>query len=186
MNQLLAATNAWILDVIFFVLLLGGTLIGVKRGFLKGICKITGTIFSVVVAQLFCIAFQNTLEKWFGLTTALTEAIKIPLLAYWIANIISFIILVVFVKLSSWLIGIIGTALVDRSNGLKRVNMALGGLLGMFKSFLVIFFLLAFFTWINVSAVNNFISSSVVVGALYDSRWFRAAVQLTAHAITRK
>lgn len=185
MNQLLAGTNAWILDVLFFVLLLGGTLLGVKQGLLRGVCKIAGTIFSVVVALLFCISFQNTLEHWFGLTTALTDAIKIPLLAYWIANIISFIILFVLVKLGAWLIGHIGTAIVERFKLLAKVNAALGGLLGMFKGFLVIFFLLAFFTWINVGAVNNYISSSVVVGGLYNSNWFRAAVQLTAHAITR-
>lgn len=186
MNQLLAGTSAWILDVIFFVFLLGGTLLGVKQGLLRGICKIAGTIFSIIVAFLFCIAFQNTLESWFGLTTALTNAIKVPLLAYWIANIISFIILFVLVKLGAYLIGRIGTAIVDQSKGLAKLNMALGGLLGMFKSFLIIFFLLAFFTWINVGAVNNYITSSTIVGGLYDSNWFREAVQLTANAIVRK
>ena len=186
MNQLLAGTSAWILDVLFFVLLLGGTLLGVKQGLLKGVCKIAGTIFSIVVAVLFCISFQNTLENWFGLTTALTEAIKIPLLAYWIANIISFIILFVVVRLGAWLIGSVGTAIVERVKWLAKLNAALGGLLGMFKSFLVIFTLLAFFSWINVGAVNDYISSSFVVGGLYNSDWFRAAVQLTAHAIIRK
>ena len=186
MNQLLAGTNAWILDVLFFVLLLGGTLLGVKQGLLRGVCKIAGTIFSVVVALLFCISFQNTLEHWFGLTTALTDAIKIPLLAYWIANIISFIILFVLVKVGAWVIGHVGTALVDQVKWLAKLNMALGGLLGMFKSCLVVFFLLAICTWINVGTVNNYISSSFVVGGIYNWSWFREAVQLTVDAIIKK
>lgn len=186
MNQLLAGTGAWILDVLFFVFLLGGTLLGVKQGLINGVCKIAGTIFSVVVAFVFCIAFQNTLESWFGLTTALTEAIKIPLLAYWIANIISFIVLFVLVRVGAWLIGHVGTALVKQSKGLAKLNMALGGLLGMFKSFLVVFVLLALCTWINAGTINDYISSSFVVGGIYNWSWFRKAVQLTVNAIIRK
>ena len=187
MNQLLAAVPGWVLDVVFFVILIGGMLIGLRRGLVKGICKIAGTVFSVIVSTLFCIAFQNKLEAWFGLTTALTNVLitKIPeevatVLAYWIANGISFVVLVVLVKFGTWLIGKVGTALVEKSKILGKINSILGGLLGLFEGALLIFFLLAICTWINVGFIDAYIRSSFVVGRIYEWVWFQEAVRLTS------
>ena len=73
--DLLTATqsSAWILDVVFFVILLLGLLLGTWRGFIKGVCKLAGTIFALFVAFTFCNPFKNTLENWFGMTTAIAN-----------------------------------------------------------------------------------------------------------------
>ena len=62
MNNLLAA-GGWTLDVAFFVILLVGILLGVMRGFVAGICKLAGKIFSVAVAVVFCVSFFGNVGK---------------------------------------------------------------------------------------------------------------------------
>ena len=51
----------WALDLIFFLILLLGLVLGSWRGFVKGICKLAGTIFAIVVAVTFCNPFKNAL-----------------------------------------------------------------------------------------------------------------------------
>ncbi len=65
----LLASSAWVLDVAFIVILLFGILFGTWRGFVKGVCKLAGTVFAIFVAFTFCNAFKNSLESAFGLTT---------------------------------------------------------------------------------------------------------------------
>lgn len=179
-NQLLSA-GAWGLDVAFFVILILGIFIGVKRGFIAGICKIAGTVFSVAVALIFCISFQETLENWFGLTTALNNAVKEPI-GEWIAVVISFILLLIFVKLGAWLVGKLGTWLVSKFAPFRIVNLFLGGILGLFKGALLIFALLAVCLWIPSDTVHEFISSSAVVGKIFTWDWFIEATKISIQA----
>lgn len=168
MNSLLAA-GAWSLDVLFFVLLFLGVFFGVRKGFIEGVCKLAGTFFSIFVAVSFCVSFQGTLENAFGWSTALNNAIAPPF-GTWIMIAICFIFLLVFVKLGCWLIGLIGTAIANRNTPLKITNMVLGGLLGAFKIFIIIFLVLCIFNWIPSDGFHNWISSSGVVGPIF-SKW---------------
>lgn len=179
MNALLAA-GAWVIDVLFFAIIIIGILLGVKRGFVKGICKLAGTIFSVVVAVTFCVAMQASLERSFGATTAINEAIGAPF-GEWIMVAISFILLLVIVKLGCWLLGNIGGALADQYAPIRIVNMFLGGILGAFKAFVVIFVLLAVMRWIPSDSLHGFISSSGIVGKIFDSTWFIDATHMNFH-----
>ena len=165
----------WIIDVLFMFILIGGILLGIYRGFVAGICKIAGTILSVFVAFSFCTMFQHTLETWFGLTTALSNAIGNDKAAYWIAVVISFVILVLFVKLCAWLLGKLFTCVIEKVSAFSFINRLLGGLLGLLMAGASIFLILTFFQWINVQAVNNYISSSTIVGAIYNWDWFKEA-----------
>lgn len=174
--NLLAATGSWVLDVIFFAVLLLGMLFGVWRGFVKGICKLAGTIFAVVFAFTFCVPMKNSLDSWFGLTAALGGTT----LSGWISVVISFIVLVVLIKLGAWLIGKVGSVLVEKFAPLKVVNKILGGLLGLAKAMLLIFILLAILKWIDAAAVNEFIAQSAVVSRIYFSEWFMHAFHLPA------
>ncbi len=178
MEHLLLIKGAWILDVIFFVVIALGILIGVARGFVKGICKLAGTFFAVGFAVSFCVPLKNSLESWFGLTTALGNAIKSAKIAGWLSIAISFVALVIVIKLGAWLLGKAGSALVGRSAFLKTVDRFLGGLLGIVKALLVLFILLAIFKWISIPSVNTFIGSSSIVGRIYNSAWFTRAVRL--------
>ncbi len=169
MNQLLAA-GSWALDVVFFLLLIVGTLVGVKRGFIKGVLKMAGTIFAVVVAVTFCVSFQQTLEKWFGTTTALNNAIRAPF-GGWIMVALCFILLLLLVKVGAKLLGALGTKLVNKYEPFRIVNMVLGGILGAFKIFMIIILILAIFRLIPAPSLHDFISSSKVVGAIFNADW---------------
>ncbi len=181
--NLLASSGAWVLDVIFFALILGGILIGVAHGFLRGVCKLAGTVFAVAFAFFFCMPMHGSLEKSFGLTTALTKAFGNATVAGWVSIAISFVALFVIVKVGAWLIGKFGTSLVERIAPLRVVNRVLGGLLGLAKALILIFLLLALCSWINAPAINECISSSAVVGSIYNWEWFRWAVALPGTAI---
>ena len=119
--DLLTATqsSAWILDVVFFVILLLGLLLGTWRGFIKGVCKLAGTIFALFVAFTFCNPFKNTLENWFGMTTAIANGMGgtdvAVTAASWLSIAIAFVLLFVIVKLLSWILGKVGTAAAERS-----------------------------------------------------------------------
>ena len=179
MNSLLAA-GAWVVDVLFFAIIIIGILLGVKRGFIKGICKIAGTIFSVIVAVTFCVAMQASVERSFGATTAINNAIGEPF-GEWIMVALSFILLLIIVKLGCWLLGSVGSAIVDSVAPVRVVNMILGGILGAFKAFILIFVLLAIMRWIPSDSLHGFFSSSGVVGAIFDSQWFIDATHMNFH-----
>lgn len=165
----------WIIDVIFVVIIIGGIFVGVHRGFVAGICKLAGTILSIFVAISFCTMFQYTLETWFGLTTALYNAIGSDKAAYWIAVAISFIALLIIVKLCAWLLGKLFTSVVDKVSAFAFINRLLGGVLGLVMAGAAIFLLLTFCQLIHVEAIDNYISSSTIVGGIYNWDWFKEA-----------
>lgn len=179
MNSLLAA-GTWTVDILFFVIIILGILLGVRRGFIKGICKLAGTIFSVIVAATFCVAMQASLERNFGATTSLNNAIGAPF-GGWIMVVLSFILLVIIVKLGCWFLGSVGGAIADSFAPIRIVNMLLGGILGAFKAFVFLFILLAIFRWLPNDSLHNFISSTSVVGTIFNSQWFIDATHLNFH-----
>ena len=171
LNDLLSVSAAVVIDIVFFVLILGGILLGVWRGFAKSICKLAGTIFSLIIAVTFCIAFANVLADW-GLTTAISDGVKNSTVGWWLTVAISFVALIVIVRLGAWGFGTLAKALVHKSKTLGRVDRVLGGLLGLIEIFCGILFLLAVFNWIPSDGLHEFIGNSTVVGALFRSNWF--------------
>lgn len=160
---------AWVLDVIFFVILLLGCLIGSKVGFVNGVCKIAGWILSLIVPFVFCAAFKDALEGWFGMVTAITNGIGNATLAGWISMAVSFILLFIIVRLSTWLLGKVGTALTETVKPIAFVNKLLGGLLGILEAFLLCYFLLLVCSWLNIESVVSYIEQSTVVRAIFES-----------------
>jgi uncharacterized membrane protein required for colicin V production len=160
-------------------MLILGIFLGARRGFVAGVCKLAGTIFALAVAFAFCNSFQVTLEGWFGLTTALAGAIGNEKIAGFLAIGISFFVLLTVVKIGAWLIGKFGTALVEKARPLAIVNCFLGGLLGILKAAIVAFLLLTackyLIDWLHLQAMYDFITSSTVVGAIFQWEWFLEA-----------
>ena len=182
MNSLLAK-GAWVLDILFFVLLFLGVFFGVKRGFLKSVCKLAGTIFSVIIAVTFCVSLQAALENSFGWTTAISRSVGSPF-GQWIMVAICFIFLLVLVKLGCWLLGKGGTALIDSFAPIRILNMFLGGILGAFQMFIAMFVLFAIFRWIPSEPLHNFVESSSVVGVIFNpshGSWFYDATHMNFH-----
>lgn len=232
-NSLLISSGV-IVDIVFFVLLIGGIAVGAQKGLIKCICKLAGTIFSIVFAFLFCIAFANFLESCFGMTTAIAHGLAgsfsgkenydvalgadvagaeisaalqeigiggftrwavglaykgvavIPagtttammissVLAKWISIAISFVALIILVKLGAVLIGKLFTALCEKVTLFRILNKTMGGLFGLIEAMIGVFFLLAVCSWIPVESLQNFLSSTTVVGAIYRSEWFANA-----------
>lgn len=180
----LLAKGAWALDLVFFILIFVGIFLGVLRGFLKSICKLAGTIFSGVIAVTFCVSLQDSLEKSFGWTTKMNlsmhRAADSPL-AKWIMIVLCFIFLALLVQLLCWGVGAGGTALADRYEPVKIINMVLGGIMGAFQMFVIIFGIFAILRWIPSPSLHDFISSTRVVGAIFNPNpgsWFYAATNL--------
>lgn len=167
----LLASYAWIADLVFILLLVAGILLGAWRGFVAGVCKLAGTIVAVLIALSFCNVFKNSLESWFGLTTALTGAVG-EKFAGWISIAISFAVLFAVVKLTVWLLEKLGSGLIERSQVFSKINRFLGGLLGLAEAAVVIFLILSICYWIDVEAVNTFLSESTIVSAIYNWEWF--------------
>ena len=172
MYNLLSSNAAISLDIAFFVIIFFGLLFGVIRGFIKSVCKWAGTVVAIFIAFTFCNAFQGALDEWFGLTGALISAINNEKLAGWIALAISFIILLIGAKLLAWILGKVGTALVDRVKAFSMINKFLGGLFGLFEALVLIFLLLMICKWISVEAIDNFMAQSSIVGRIYQWEWF--------------
>lgn len=175
----LLAAGAWVLDVVFFAVLFIGIMLGVASGFLRCVCKIAGTIFSIALAVSFCVPFKNDLESWFGLQTALTNAIGNAKAASWLSVAIAFIALAVLIRLGAWILGHVGTSLIDKSKAMRTMNRFLGGIMGLVGAAAVIFLLLAIMFWISAPGVDSFISQSTVVGAIYRWDYFRYAARFS-------
>lgn len=177
--ELLAA--AWIPDAVFFAILALGLLIGLIRGFVKSVCKLAGTIVSIFIAFTFCNAFKNTLENWFGLTTALANAFggteAAVKAASWVSIAIAFVALVIVVKLLSWLTGKIGTALIERSPVFLKINRVLGAIFGLAEGVILIFLLLTVCYWIPSESLHELLGNSTVVGAIFRWETFQWAAE---------
>lgn len=174
----LLTSYSFVLDIAFFVIILIGLVVGVARGFIKGVCKWAGTIASVFLAVTFCNPFQRTLDGWFSLTQVLMNAINNEKLAGWLALAISFLIILIGAKLGFWLLGKIGTALVEKIKVFATINRLLGGILGLLESLVLIFLLLMICKWINAEVVNEFIYGSTIVSKIYGWEWFQWASTL--------
>lgn len=75
MTSALLASGGWVLDLVFFLLLVLGTAWGAHRGFVAGVCKLAGKWVSLIFAFVFCISFANFLETCFHMTSAISQGI---------------------------------------------------------------------------------------------------------------
>ena len=235
MNLLSASTSGVVVDIVFFLLIIGGIFAGAQRGFISGVSRLAGTLFAIAFALFFCVSFSAFLENNFGMTssisdgltgafsnlemlntdisaknleTALEEA-KIPgfiasiivsvfadmqlpegttiamlispIVAHWISVVISFVSLVVLIKIAVWLLDKIFSRAAEEIGPVRIVNRMLGGVLGLIEIMLAIFLVLAICVLIGNESIESFFAESSVVGAIYFSDWFRDA---TAYVVS--
>lgn len=231
---------SWILDLLFFLVLLLGTAYGAFRGFVEGVMKLAKKFFLFVFAFTFCVSFSNFLELCFGMTTAIASGLEgaisgnevyavgiaadtvgaeigtalegydmsgiarwfisisfksvalIPagttpamlisaVLAKWITIVISFVALILLVKLGSMLVSLLFNAVKDRIAPIRIADQALGAALGLAEALVVLFILFLLLNWLPIDGLHNFISSSAVVGKIFSSEWFQSA---TSYAVS--
>lgn len=236
------SSAGWILDLLFFLILILGTAFGAYRGFVSGVCRLAGKFASIAIAFLFCVSFSNLLELLFSLTTGLTNGIAgaiakngayaLPLpsdvsgaeisgalsgmgigwlprlfiqisfrsvelipagttpailissvLAKWISIIISFLLLIILVRLGAKLLTKSFDALKDHFGPLRAADQALGAALGFFKAFFLFFLFLIVLNWLPIASLHTALSSGGLVGKIFSSEWFQNA---TSYAISGK
>lgn len=102
-------------------------------------------------------------------------------LAKWISIVISFVLLIVLVKLAAVILDKSLSGLVDKVAPFRVINQLLGALLGLLKAGILAFVLLAICSWIPIEGLHNFLSSTAIVGPIFRSDWFAAA---TSYAIS--
>ena len=174
MTGILGVHAAISLDVVFFVAIILGIALGAWKGFVKQVTKAAGWIFSILVALFFCIALANSLESWFGLTSAIAKGIHNYKIAHWISVAISFVGLGIIVRLLALLFGFIGTKICEKNKFLAFLNGFLGAIWGLFAALMFVFTCLAICSWIPNASLHNFIGSSYVVKYLFNWDWFHA------------
>ena len=242
MIDLLLASSGWVVDLMFFLILILGTALGAYRGFVAGVCKLAGRIVSIIFAAVFCISFANFLETCFHMTSAIADGIAssiaknelyaqalpadivgaelesflggmqlngiaawlikrsfasvalIPagttpammlgsILAKWISVVIAFVLLILIVRLGAWGLTKAFGALKNALAPLRVVDQVLGAVLGLAKALFWVFVILLVCNWLPFEGLQNFISSSTIVGKIYVSDWFQSA---TSYAISGK
>ncbi len=94
----------------------------------------------------------------------------------WIAILISFLALVILVRLGAFLLSKLLSGVVNKIAPLRIVNKLAGGILGLAKSLILLFIALAICRWLPIESVHQFISSSSIVGKLFVSEWYTNAV----------
>lgn len=110
-----------------------------------------------------------------------TPALMIgSILAKWIANVISFFLLIVLLRLCALLLSRLLTNVVERIAPFRLVNQFLGALLGFLKSCFWLFILLMILSWFPATSIME---SSAIVGNIIGSQWFQNA---TSYAISGK
>lgn len=169
MLLLLAQAGGVTVDVIFFAILAVGIVLGVIFGFVKMICKIAGWILSVYCAFVFCVPLHSSL---YVITDAIAKALG-PQVAEALCIAISFLILLVGIKLLAWLLGKLLSAVLEKSKTLAVVNRILGGLLGLLEAFILVFLILMICNLIHTDGIMNFFGTTKVVGGIFRSDWFQ-------------
>lgn len=240
MQELLVTSVSWIIDVVFFVILILGIIFGIKNGFVKSICNLAGKWIALIFAICFCVSFANFLENLFGMTSAITNGLAnafagkenfdvglpyavtgaeistaleeigigkfyifliglgfknvevVPegttaahllgsTIAKWLAIVISFILLLLIIRLAFWLLAKLFKSIIDRITPIRIIDQSLGGIFGLIEALIFVFLILLVCNWIPITSLHEFISSSSVVGAIFKSEWFSNA---TSYAIS--
>lgn len=165
--NLLAVEYSWIADVVLLGILLIGLVAGMARGFIRGICKLGGTIAALIVAFMFCVPLAGYLEG-LGAINWLVDLVKNGQVAYWITVGAAFIILTLLTKLVAFILGKIGKAIIQTSKVLTFIDRALGALLGMAMALLFVGIVFALFNLVKITAVIEYIEAGKVTNWLYN------------------
>ncbi|KEP26626.1 CvpA family protein [Bacillus zhangzhouensis] len=152
------------IDIIILFLLLMGTLVGLKRGFILQFIKLISFVVSILVASMFYQSLAPQLT-WIPAPNFSGGQAQLAFFsgnletAYY--NTIAFIILFILTKI---LLAIIGGLLTTIASipVIKQVNKLLGGVLGFLETYLFVFILLFVAALLPVDALQTMLSKSML------------------------
>lgn len=156
------------IDIIILFLLLMGTLVGLKRGFILQFIKLISFVVSILVASIFYQSLAPQLT-WIPAPNFSGGQAQLAFFsgnletAYY--NTIGFIILFILTKI---LLAIIGGLLTTIASipVIKQVNKLLGGVLGFLETYLFVFILLFVAALLPVDALQTMMSKSMLADVI--------------------
>ncbi|AOC55883.1 MULTISPECIES: CvpA family protein [Bacillus] len=156
------------IDIIILFLLLMGTLVGLKRGFILQLIKLISFVVSILVASMFYQSLAPQLT-WIPAPNFSGGQAQLAFFsgnletAYY--NTIAFIILFILTKI---LLAIIGGLLTTIASipVIKQVNKLLGGVLGFLETYLFVFILLFVAALLPVDALQTMMSKSILADVI--------------------
>ncbi|MDR4995632.1 CvpA family protein [Bacillus altitudinis] len=159
------------IDIIILFLLLMGTLVGLKRGFILQFIRLISFVVSILVASMFYQSLAPQLT-WIPAPNFSGGQAQLAFFsgnletAYY--NTIAFIILFILTKI---LLAIIGGLLTTIASipVIKQVNKLLGGVLGFLETYLFVFILLFVAALLPVDALQTMLSKSVLADAIVSN-----------------
>ncbi|MDX5483551.1 CvpA family protein [Bacillus pumilus] len=159
------------IDIIILFLLLMGTLVGLKRGFILQFIKLISFVVSILVASMFYQSLAPQLT-WIPAPNFSGGQAQHAFFsgnletAYY--NTIAFIILFILTKI---LLAIIGGLLTTIASipVIKQVNKLLGGVLGFLETYLFVFILLFVAALLPVDALQTMLSKSILADAIVSN-----------------
>ncbi|MDI6647667.1 MULTISPECIES: CvpA family protein [Bacillus] len=159
------------IDIIILFLLLMGTLVGLKRGFILQFIKLISFVVSILVASLFYQSLAPQLT-WIPAPNFSGGQAQLAFFsgnletAYY--NTIAFIILFILTKI---LLAIIGGLLTTIASipVIKQVNKLLGAVLGFLETYLFVFILLFVAALLPVDALQTMMSKSMLADAIVSN-----------------
>lgn len=159
------------IDIIILFLLLMGTLVGLKRGFILQFIKLISFVVSILVASMFYQSLAPQLT-WIPAPNFSGGQAQLAFFsgnletAYY--NTIAFIILFILTKI---LLAIIGGLLTTIASipVIKQVNKLLGAVLGFLETYLFVFILLFVAALLPVDALQTMMSKSMLADVIVNS-----------------
>lgn len=103
------------------------------------------------------------------------------ILAKWITIVISFILLIMLVRLGVFLLTKFFDSVIGNFAPLRIFNQFLGAILGFLKAGVLIFVILTVCSWLPFESFHAYIQSGGLVGKIFLSEWFQNA---TSYAIS--
>ena len=147
---------------------------------------ITGADLSAVLKDM----DVGAIPRWF-ISIGFSDADLIPagttpalligsILAKWIANVISFALLIVLLRVGVFFMSRFLTKVIDKLAPFRIANQFLGALLGFLKACFLLFIVLTVLGWLPLGST---LESSAIVGSIVNSEWFHNA---TSYAVSGK
>lgn len=155
------------LDLIAFIFLGFGFLIGLKRGFILQLLHLTGFLISFIVAYMYYDKLAPTLTLWvpypnFSSNTLFSTILENGNLedAYYRA--IAFVVIFFAVKIA---LQIIGSMLdfIAHIPVLKQLNFWAGGILGFIEVYLIMFILFFIAALLPIDSIQTALTNSIFV-----------------------
>ncbi|WP_027964647.1 CvpA family protein [Halalkalibacillus halophilus] len=161
------------LDIILFILLILGFLIGLKRGFILQIFHLLGFIVAFIVAWLYFRDLASVIELWIPnpnlsddhFWSSLAGNASISDAFY---NGIAFVFIFFVVKI---LLQVLANMLDFVANIpiLKSVNNLLGAIVGFIEMYLIIFFFIFFVSLVSIGFIQDAIQGSFIAQFIIES-----------------